>query len=189
MSLIEHIESNLGVIKNSWKLNLENTNLQVVKFLNKPFEDLVTYCTVGLSNFDLKINNVKTIKQELIFTVPKDQLYYNDEDVASFILTFAKHIIETQKALLRGEIVGPGNILFRNTKSNSIYCSIPVFYEDDFHVYKGSSPETIFVWLIPLLKNDALFIKQNGWNAFEDILENIEDISIFWDLEKSLVFN
>lgn len=186
MSLIKHIESELGTIESSWKLNSEKYNIQALKFLNKPFKDTITYCTLGLSNQDLLINNIKSIKQELLLIVPKNQVYYNDEDIASFMLTFAESIVESKKALLRGEVVGPGEVLFKNTKCNSVYCSMPVFFDDNFHVYKYSNLSTVFVWLIPILEQDRIFIKANGWNAFEDLLEKVPD-DIFWNLEKAFV--
>lgn len=177
MDLIQHIEKHVGRIENSWQLP-DFPSFQVLRFRNQPNSGITTFCTLGMSRAKLHLPNLRLVKLEFIFSI-KEGLY-DDEDVASFLLTFTQSIIESGTAVLRGEVIGPGPPIFSNCKSNNIYCSIPVFFGDEFDLFDSKPIQTVFVWLIPLTETDANFIKVNGWRRFEDELEKIETTS-FWN--------
>ena len=54
---------------------------------------------------------------------------------------------------------------------SAVYCTIPVFFDDDFCAYEESSPPTVMVWVLPIYKSEADYIEANGWESFEDLLE------------------
>ena len=183
MSLIGHIERNLGTIIGSWKLP-EEDGLQVLKFQHRPFEGVDTYCSLGMSNNVLTLNNGRDIRQEFIFSV--DSKKYKEEEVASFLLTCCQGIKRSGVGVLRGELIGPGESVIPDVKSNSLYCSIPVFFQDSFNVYHSDSDSVVFVWLLPLTNSDFNYVNNSGWNDFEDKLEEV-DLDMFWDLDENLV--
>jgi len=178
MKLYDHIEKTLGKITESWKLTGEPGWIQVLFFKDNDLNDVNLYVTLGLSNAPLDIGN-RTVRQELIFGAHSS---FSDEDMASFLLTFADHVKTSGKGLLRGESI-EGKPLIDGVKASGVYASIPVFWDDEFHVFNGSTPATVFVWLMPIMKSEALFISKNGWNAFEDRLENAH--CDFWDLNRA----
>lgn len=175
MKLYDHMELYLGKISEGWAPEEEGFNIQVVRFNSVPFDGISTYATLGLSNFILNINS-KQVRQELIFSAYDT---YPADEVASFLMTFAEYIANGGTGLLRGEIkMGPP--LIRNVKSNGVYASIPVVFADELQVFNGGDSPVVFVWLIPITDTDAHFVIKNGWNKFEEELE--QNNCDLWDL-------
>ncbi|PLK42146.1 hypothetical protein C0V77_22440 [Emticicia sp. TH156] len=183
MNMIEHIETYLGEITTSFLLKNDKISIQALEFQNTPFPDVTTYLTLGVSKFDLHRNPEYKFKQEYLFAAHKS---FDRSEIASMLLTFSESIIEKGIALLRGEVIGE-KPLISNVRANSLYVSMPVFWEDDFYTFNGSTPPTIFVWLMPIMSEEYHFVKSNGWNAFEDKLEMVE--CDFWDLNRKPIFN
>lgn len=183
MTLIAHIEKHLGKIDKGWKLKNDQLTIQVARFTNQPFEGVATYVTLGLSDHLLNLKEGKDVLQELVFSTYDK---YPSEQIASFMVTFAEYILSRKKALLRGDVVGPSSSLIPGVSVSGIYSSIPVFFDDDFYIYEGSLLPTALVWLIPLLSYECDFVKQNGWNSFEDMLESKDPY--FFDLNRMAVF-
>ena len=168
MTLISHIENTLGQLEQGWSFREGSSPVQVVRFRNQPFDGVVTYVTLGLSNILLSMPRGRDVRQEFVFTAYEK---FSAEEIASFMLSFCDYILARNQALLRGDVVGPSAPLIPNVAVNSVYASIPVVFDERFSTYKESSPHTVMVWLIPLLKEEADFVKANGWSQFEDVLE------------------
>lgn len=171
MTLISHIEHMLGQLDQAWSFTNGSSPVQIARFRNQPFEGVVTYVTLGLSNVLLSMPQGREVRQELVFTSYET---FSSEEIASFMLSFCDYILVRNQALLRGDVIGPSTPLISSVAVNSVYASIPVIFDEDFSTYKGSSPHTVMVWLIPLLKEEAEFVKSNGWSKFEDLLERLD---------------
>ncbi|MDN3516371.1 suppressor of fused domain protein [Aquisalimonas lutea] len=74
-------------------------------------------------------------------------------------------------ALLRGDVIGPSSPIIPGVYVNSVYATIPSIFPEGFSAYHGTELNTVMVWLIPLLRQEALFVKERGWPAFEEALE------------------
>jgi len=168
-SIVEHLEGHLGRIERGWSAGSEEGALQVVRFADRPDPGVATYATLGLSRHVLALPREREVRQELVFAaydrVPADQ-------VASFLLTFAEYVAGQHRALLRGDVVGPASPLVPGAAACAVYASLPVVYPDGFATWRGSDPPTVLVWLLPLLKREAEWVKAHGWSAFEDRLES-----------------
>jgi hypothetical protein len=112
---------------------------------------------------------------------PKDQL-------ASFLTTFADFIRSRNQALRRGDVVGPSRPIITGVRASAIYASLPAVFEHTFATYRGTEPPTVVAWLVPLVGGEAGFIKERGWEQFEDLLEAREDVD-FWDLDREPVIS
>ncbi|AXO87792.1 suppressor of fused domain protein [Pseudomonas parafulva] len=168
MNLISHMESTLGQIEQGWSYKDGASPVKIVRFRDKPFDGVMTYVTLGLSDFLLSMPQGREVRQELVFTTYET---FSAEAVSSFMLSFCDYILAHKQALLRGDVVGPSVSLISGVAVNSVYASIPVIFDEDFSIYRDSSPHTVMVWLIPLLQEEANFVKFNGWSQFEDLLE------------------
>lgn len=178
MSIIEHMEKHLGTIAEGYEADSEGA-VSVLRFENIPEKEVVTYTTLGLSEHVLKVSEFKSVRQELIFSAYRE---YSSDDIVSFLISFSDYICIKHDALLRGEVIGPSSSIVKGTNMNSIYASIPVLYRNDLRTYYGSDPATVFVWLIPLTDQESMYVKDRGWEDFEDALENSEvDL---WDLNR-----
>lgn len=180
MNIIEHLEGHLGEISRGWKDPVSPSGIRVVSFKDQPFEDIITYSTLGLSNTILPMNNGKSIRQELVFSAYRN---FNNERIASFLSTFAEYLISINRALLRGDYIGPEAPIVLGTLLNSVYSAIPVIYKDSISVFDHTSPPTVIAWVIPIHEKEANYIRANGWSKFEDLLE--EEDPELWDLTRS----
>ena len=179
MDLIGHIEKYLGKIQGGEAISHEEYGrLNFGYFKNQPFDDLLTYITLGLSHHVISINENKDVRCELLFSVME---MYEHDNIYNLLRYVANEILSTHKALLRGQtlILPPG--ILKDCNMNGLYVSLPIFFDEDFHVY-NSSPPTVFCWIFPLYSEEMDFIAHNGWNRFEDILEVID--CNLWDLKR-----
>ncbi|RJX41703.1 hypothetical protein D3P09_07085 [Paenibacillus pinisoli] len=52
---------------------------------------------------------------------------------------------------------------------------MPVYFPDSFHTFECVGDVSIIqAWLVPITFDEAKFIKQYGWEDFEDMLVNID---------------
>jgi hypothetical protein len=179
MSLISHIERTLGQLDKGWSLDGCSGSFQVARFRNRPFDGVSTYATLGLSRHTLPMSKEREVRQEFVFSTYEK---FSPDKIASFMLSFGEYVLERHQALLRGDVVGPVEPIIPSVAANAVYASVPVIFDQSFSTYEGTLPSTIMVWLVPLVGNEANFIKSNGWGRFEDILER-EDPDL-WDLNR-----
>jgi len=168
MGLTDYIEKHFGGIEDGLTLKEAGfPHLQVVRINDKPFQGLTTFMTLGASRKDLYMPNDRFCKQEFVFSTYTNE---NDfEDVASVLLIFAEMVIQSKNAVLRGEVIGPGESFIKGGTCNCFYSTSPIFFGDDL-VYHGFDIPVIFTWLIPLLEEEASEVRKIGWGQFEDIL-------------------
>lgn len=171
MSIVEHLEAHLGTIAGGWSRKSETQSLQVVRFADRPDPSVSTFATLGLSRHVLAMPREREVRQELLFAA-HDR--YPADRIASFLLSFAEYVGDRHRALLRGDVVGPADPLIPGVAATAVYASLPVVYPDGLATFRGSEPPTVLVWLIPLLPDEAPWVKAHGWSAFEDRLEAAE---------------
>src|SRR5215468_929280 len=147
MSIIEHIEETLRQIEEGWKLVAPQSGIKVVAFPRQPFDQTTTYVTIGLSDHLLTLGSAREVRQELIFSAHD---WFSRQAISSFLLTFAEFIVSTHQALLRGQVIGPGEIIIPGISLNSVYAAIPVVFPEPLHTYNATDPPTVFVWIIPI---------------------------------------
>ncbi|GAB6264445.1 suppressor of fused domain protein [Photobacterium sp. R1] len=168
MSLIQHVENHLGPIDRGWKDNACEESIQIVSFLDCPGETVSTFLSLGMSHQVLGMNNTRKVRQELVFsayTVAVPSL------MVSFLMSLCEAILGRGKAVLRGEVIPLSSELAERIGFEFVYCTIPVFFEDDFYSYDETSPSTVMVWVLPIHSSEAEYIEKNGWESFEDLLE------------------
>jgi hypothetical protein len=168
--LIEHLESHLGPLEGGWRqTDSGDGGVRVVSFADQPYAGVRTYVTLGLSRRPLPMPRHREVRQEIVF-VAGDR--HPAEQAASFLLTFAEHVRGQKRALLRGDVVGPGPRLIPGVALNAVYAAIPVLHDESFATFSGSEPPTVFVWAVPLHAAEAKLVRRIGWEEFEDLLES-----------------
>jgi hypothetical protein len=182
VSLIDHLESFLGPIDGAWQSTELSSTIRVAAFHQKPFDTADTYVTLGLSDEILPSGLGRDIRQELVFATYES---FPKVAISSFLLTFAEYILSKRRALLRGDIVGPSEPIIPGVPLNAVYSTIPVIFSEGFATFGGTLPPTVLVWLLPLHGVEAEFVKRNGWNEFEEMLE-AKDIDLL-DLNRKSI--
>lgn len=178
MSIVNHLENELGLICEGWG---ETGQIKVAKFQEQSRDGVSTYSTIGFSHHPLlaTADERKRIRAELLFSAYSD---VPGSEIASVLLTFSEYLIGQDRALLRGDVVGPSRDLVSGSQLCALYASIPVFFDDSFSVYRGSEYDTVLIWLIPLYESEAKYVDAWGWDQFEDRMENM-DVD-FWNLQR-----
>lgn len=171
---MQYLESFLGKIERGWSKDADGKEIpfQVVKYSGGPFPNTVTYSTLGLSNEKLASPvSIKQIRQELIFISYSS---FGDKNVPGILQQVGLRALKSKNSYLRGEVIGPYGPLFKASELEALYVTIPVYFPDSFHTFNSkSSISVVQSWLVPITSKEANFVKQNGWDKFEDILEDM----------------
>ncbi|MFJ6267117.1 suppressor of fused domain protein [Lysinibacillus xylanilyticus] len=172
---IEFLEGHLGEIEYGWDKDSEGNKLpfQIVKYKKGPFAGTVTYSTLGLSKQNLVSPiSKKEIRQELIFV---SYANFGDKNIPGILQNVGLQAINNNIAYLRGDVIGPYGKLFEHSSFEALYASIPVYFPETFQAFKvdGDLP-IIQTWLFPITFDEAKFIKENGWDEFENRLVELD---------------
>lgn len=167
--LVEHLESFLGPISGGWSTDESGQRLrfQVVRFDGAPDERSVTYLSLGLSRHELGLPT-KTVREELLVSVHRE---WASDRLASVISTIGEELLGRHRALLRGEILPPREPITPGSQLAAFYAAAPVLIPDAFGSYAGSTPPTVFVWLVPITATESELVASHGWEWFESQLE------------------
>ena len=171
MTIIEHAEKYLGKIDQGWKDKNSDLGIQIVSFRDNPDNEITTFLSLGLSSSVLDLNKDKTVRQEFIFSTYS---IFTPSLVVSFLMSLCEAIWVREKAVLRGEVISLSVELAHRIGFSAAYCTNPVFFDDEFSSFDDSSPPTIMVWIIPIYESEAAYIVNNGWERFEDLLEETD---------------
>lgn len=183
MSIIQQIENHLGPVDQGWKDNDADTNLQIISVRDCPEETVSTFLSLGMSNHVLEMTNSRKVRQELVFSTYTLSI---SNLITSFLMSLCEAILSRGQAVLRGEVIPLSSSLAQRLGFDFIYCTIPIFFDDDFSSYDETSPSTVMVWVVPIHRKEAEFIEYNGWELFEDLLEE-KDPDLYSLVRESIV--
>ena len=126
--------------------------VDVLRFDGVPHAGCSSYATVGLSEHLLD----GRYRLELIMAVGSEV-----KPPLPVLVRVGEEIISRHAALLRGDVVkvGGGGVEW-------LYATVPVYYPDALAQVDGVA----VVWLVPVSDSEARFVKQHGWDPFEDRL-------------------
>jgi len=174
--LISHIESHLGAIDGAWSETADADPLvtKILRFRGVPDTELSTVTTLGLSDRELAMPSGRTVRQELMMCA----MHRDEEHLPGLVGAVAEDLVNSGRALARGEVVGPAGPLCDGTGLTAIYAAPPVFFPVGLQVFRASTPPTIFVLLLPITDDESTFIAGQGWEAFEELLEST-DVDLF----------
>ena len=96
--------------------------------------------------------------------------------VPGVLATVAAEPVESGRGLARGDVVGPAGPLWDQPPLTALYATLPIYFDEVFHVFRGSSPPTVLVLLVPITDDEAAFVAAHGWDAFEEHLEADPDL-------------
>lgn len=176
------LEQHLGGIVYGWDQDEKGDKLpfQIVKFKNGPFPGTCTFSTLGLSDHILTSDESKIIKQELVFIAYEE---FGNQNIPGILMQVGKSLLHRHQPLLSGEVIGPKGNLFEKTDMQALYVTSPVYFPDSFNYYEGKDKTIVIAWLIPITKAEAQFVNREGWDTFEDLLEEKDPDLVDYDRE------
>lgn len=171
-AVVKHLETHLGTIQHGWSVDAEGfpVSFQVVELGREKEPTVKQFATLGLSNFPL-ISRVsgKAISCELVMVARN-----GSGAIPGVMQQIGRELVQQGNALLRGDVIGPRGLLVAGSQLAALYASIPTWFPDSFASCTTGSGTVVFVWLIPISCEEADFIRQNGWNVFEETLQQCD---------------
>jgi hypothetical protein len=159
--LIAFLESQLGMLQGG--LSVPESSFQVGRFADQPVAGSVTVCTLGISDHLFDDEDGRRIRQEFLFCCHPSESWQPEAIVA----VVGQDVVKLHQALFRGEVIGPAGPLLPGSTCEALLCLSPVYWPDGLHVWRGSDPETVFVWLVPITHDEAHFVFEKGWKQLE----------------------
>ena len=142
---------------------------QVIESCGGKVEGVVSYTSVGLSDYELKSSTTgKIIHQELFLALAGLPSVNN---IPALIQSIGNGAIHTNHPFVRGQIIGPqaGQVI-RGTRFSALYVAMPAYWPDSFSSCKLVDRTVVFAWLVPITFAEAKFVHMKGWNVFENAL-------------------
>lgn len=180
-SLVDHLESHLGRIEVGWSESDEGEPLpfQVVRFSGGPVEGCRVFSTLGLSRYPLlsRVSH-KMIRHELVLLARRG---FGDKNLPGLLQQLGLECLKDNTAYLRGDVIGPRGVLFDGSTLQALYVAMPAYFPDSFASFQPAEGEAVvMVWLVPISAGEALFVRERGWQSFEDALLRYDpDLSDF----------
>lgn len=167
--LIEHLESHLGEISGGSRGDASApAGVQVAWFgENRPHAGVTTLATLGLSAHHLAQSGEQGLHQELLMHLP---LAGQPGNAAGILFQVAAGLIASGRGLPRGEVIGPRGPLFGSGPMTALYAAPPVCLPDSFAVCDSGTAEIVMTWLVPVTDEEARYVRDRGWPAFEGAL-------------------
>jgi hypothetical protein len=166
VNLIEHVESYLGPIQAGARLR---EGVQGAQFRERPVAGSSSFMTLGLSHHVLKQGSGKGIRIELVIACRDN--FVESLSPLSILADVADRVAATHVAPARGTVLGPAGRFSPRFPMEALYCCNPVYFDDGLAQFSGFSEPLVIIWLVPITPEEALYVRESGWNAFEYLLE------------------
>ncbi|QUW78585.1 suppressor of fused domain protein [Streptomyces mirabilis] len=170
--LIDHLESRLGRMLGAWSppAGAPQGTPQVACFREGQLSGAQAFATIGLSRTPLwDPTSDRHFHLELLAceNASRTTGYGHFPEVLEYV---AGQLVASGRAILRGDVLPlpaplPGGVM------TCLYAGLPVYFDDDFFsVTVENGSDVAIVWLIPITAEETAFIREKGWEAFEDAL-------------------
>jgi hypothetical protein len=168
--VVHHLEKFLGETVGGW--HSADWNFYVLEFPHVPFRNCTALATAGLSELALQSSvSAKEVRHELVLVFDKS---HGPGNLPSVLHQVGMEAVERKRPYLRGDVIGPRDPLVDGTQMTGLYVTLPTFAPDGFaNVEANDASQRIFAWLIPITTGEAAFVRDQGWSAFEDVLERV----------------
>jgi hypothetical protein len=174
--LVEHLERELGRIARGWQEDQDGAPMpfQVVEFEPGRIDDAIIYSTLGLSDFvlDSPISDDR-FRVELLMIVPTTR---RGDAVPGLLLELGRTVAERREVPMIGDLfrnVGP----LRDVASmDTLYVGRPLYFPADFAGFRSGDIGVSIAWLVPVSRAEAALVDEQGWEVFEQLMYDREDM-------------
>lgn len=163
-TILNHYEKFLGAYIGADKYADKSRTLQILGF-DKVFENSLTFATFGLSNYAEDINALC----ETVMTVDDDY-----DNCTTLLANAGFYAVQNKIDFGRGAFIGGLDNVARGFSKahnkSALYFTEPYAFPEEFSRAGGCKMLSAFF----ITESEEEFIKQNGADAFEDMLEERE---------------
>lgn len=161
--LLAHVERYLGTVVRGAKLR---DSVQVAECKGPPIRDCAAFVTLGLSRHLLSTQDGATIKLELLMLARRTSALYQH---------CAPLLAAVVDVILNAHVAPEPGALFRTGLASApyLFMSGPAYIDPDFLQLKLDDRTCLFPWLIPIFEAEAEFVRREGWEQFEQRLQDV----------------
>jgi hypothetical protein len=139
----------------------------IEEFERQPCEGASTLVSFGLAERQAK--QALHHNHELLFCC---QQRFVSLDLAKVIGSIVTKVIQTGKPLFRGDVLGPAGPLLPGVPVEALYVCPPSYFKEPFFKFQASDDVDVHIlWLIPIHRGEAEWVRQRGWSEFESLLQ------------------
>lgn len=172
--LVRHLERHLGPIAGEWDADPDGNDLPfgIVHF--EPLADehapqgTEVFSTLGLSAYELGDHGVRI---ELMMIAPAGM-------TAGTVPPILHHAgampLEADRVPELGDTYTDVTWLRAVSPMDTLYVGRPLYQKPEFSPFDNGFERVHFLWLIPIHDAEAAFVEEEGWQAFEQLM---------WDLD------
>ncbi|WP_333597404.1 suppressor of fused domain protein [Chryseobacterium flavum] len=175
MKIVEHLETYISKISRGISIVDRKYKISISVYDNCPYDSHRTFTTLGLSHYfiDYYYEFILVCKSR-----------FNENEIASFLTSFSEFLLDNKKGIKRGDVMTFDFNITSETKMNSLYFTLPFYFDDELQQLELEDRKVIFPIIIPIYDEEAELIKEKGWETFEAYLEENE-IDNLTDLGRS----
>jgi hypothetical protein len=166
----DHLERFLGPIEGGYSTDADGNkqHFQVVRFNRVPIDGVTAYATLGLCRHPTDSGKAGAqIRLELLILVRDAQA---KSPMAGILQQVALETVMVGRPLLHGDVVGPKGPLVNGSAMEAFYATEPLLFSSEFNAAEENGVPVIIAWLVPISRNEATFVAERGWPAFEALL-------------------
>jgi hypothetical protein len=168
--LVEHLEAHLGAIAGEWDTDPDGNELpfRIVYYSGQTPPGTEIFSTLGLSDYELGEHGARV---ELLMISPEGM-------TAGTVPPILHHAgllpIEADDVPQLGDTYTAVEGLREVSPMDTLYVGRPLYQPAGFNPFDNGTSRVVFWWLIPIHDAEAEFVEEHGWEAFEQLM---------WDLD------
>lgn len=174
MKLVEHFERRLGTITGGSKRKIDG--VQIVHYANGRFVDVEAWSTLGMSRHVLATRGTESRYLLEIFLAVRSVPNHSVKDIGWCVEWIAEIMVDRHEARIRGDVQELPAPIHELSTLDHVYFANPVYYDEAFYdvEVEPNGQRAGIVWLIPIGRREAQFVREHGWRSFEEQLELVD---------------
>lgn len=179
--MFDAFERLLGQIETGFvDAETQKLGFQVVRTAFPTNPMLKLYATLGLSNFDLRIDNQSTFNIELITLLSP---LADARLIPSLFYDVGDTIVRHRRCPMRGEVIAKDNAFVPGTDFVAVYFTNPLFLSHaDPVICRADGRHVLLLWLVLITSAEAAYANEKGWEALESLMDG--DLDRLLDLPR-----
>jgi hypothetical protein len=170
MTLVDHFERRLGRISGGEPRKIGGA--QIVHYENGRFRDVEAWSTLGMSRHILNVCGTDDRYALEVFLAVRKIPDSFTADMERCVEWIASRMINSHEARIRGDVQQLPSVIHPNSVLDHVYFANPVYYDEDFYSVELEPGGQLagVVWLIPIGAREARYVREHGWQEFEEQL-------------------
>jgi hypothetical protein len=174
--VVEHLERFLGPIAGEWTHTPDGDELafRVAHFAPAGGTAVEVHCTVGLSEHAVGPDRLRL---ELMTMAP---MTVPEGAVPPILVHAGELVLEVDDAPLLGDVFTEVEALADISPMSRLTVARPLYQPPDFALCEVGDDVVAFLWLIPVYEPEAEFVEAEGWEAFEQLMWDVDADPTDW---------